>query len=99
MRQRLPLWFLALALLTAVAIWLRKTGDASQRHQIQTSGSVSKASPLAAAQTSSTAMLSKPTPVDLTEALAKAHEKQNRSHFPNRLSNTTLPLKQLAARD
>ena len=45
------------------------------------------------------ALLSRPAPVNFTEALAKAHEKQNRSHFPNRLSNTTLPLKQLAARD
>lgn len=99
MRQRLPLWFLALALLTALAIWLWKTGDASQKHQIQTNGSVSKASPLAAAQTSATAMLSQPTPVNFTETLARAHEKQNRSHFPNRLSNTTLTLKQLVARD
>src|SRR4051812_26028007 len=99
MRQRFPLWVLALVVLMAGVIWFWKRGAPSQSHsQLQTSNA-SKTTPLSVAHTEPRPLLSEPTPVDFTEVLAKAREKQNRSRYPNRLSNTTLPLKQLGATD
>src|SRR5882672_7051335 len=103
MRQRLPLWFLALGLLWAGAFWLWKRSEARQNGSLAqiSNGSqpAGKTIPLSFSQAERVTLLSRPTPVDFTEALAKAHEKQYRSRWPNRLSNTPLPLKQLAARE
>src|SRR5215475_8503738 len=98
MRQRLPLWFLTLALLAAGAIWFWKShqphSSESSIEKRDTSRSVLKATQLPNGQTEPMAMLSRPATVDFTEALAKAYAKQNRSRLPNRLSNASMPLKQ-----
>src|SRR6516225_1558648 len=102
MRQRGSLWVIAGALIVVGAVWV---GYRAIPRKETTSVGVTRASGLAVqpsqtgAGTTEPPLLSEPSPVNFVEALAKAYAKQNRSRYPNRLSNTSLPLKQLQARD
>src|SRR6267378_588610 len=103
MRQRLPLWIIACALIAAGAVYLWKRGGPGERGAAVQSTNLPQATakPVNPAQPEPepVALLSQPSPVNFAEALATAYAKQNRARFPNRLSNTSLPLKQLQARD
>ena len=102
MRQRLPVWIILSALImggTFCVLELRKSRRQGGSSEPRFPNATSKRTGLIAEPDGSSTLLSRPTRIDFTEALAKAYAKQNRSQFPNRLSNTSLPLKQLAARD
>src|SRR5882724_2811459 len=103
MRQRFPFWILASALLIAGGMWLwhgHKSRTETAAGRLNPTPSASNIpQPELAAATEPVALLSQPTALNFAEVMAAAYAKKNRSRYPNRLSNTSLPLQQLQAQD
>src|SRR5437764_15421064 len=100
MRQRIPVWIIVGALIAAGFVWfVRRARHRKEATAVRAPESAVEVSKPARSTTEPVALLSQPSPANFAEALATAYARQNRSRFPNRLSNTALPLKQLQARD